>query len=401
MFANAIRLALREITRNALRSFLTMLGIVIGVMAVIVMVTLGGGATEMVRGQIAALGSNLLMITPGSRMGPGQISGAGPFSIADTEAIRTEIPGVRAAASTANGVVVAIYGNANWSTTVTGSTNDYFDVGNWSLADGRIFTDSEIRAGSAACVIGETVRRELFGAEHPVGARIRLNKISCEVVGLLESKGQSGMGMDQDDVVVMPLRAFHRRIAGNQDVRRILVSVDWGYSTEAVQAEVAALLRERRRIAPGQNDDFGIMDTRQIAQTVTGTTQVLTMLLGAVAGVSLLVGGIGIMNIMLVSVTERTREIGTRLAIGALERDVLSQFLIEAITLASIGGVIGIVLALATAAALAQAISVPFAPQMGVIALAFFFSAAVGVVFGYFPARRAALLNPIDALRHE
>jgi putative ABC transport system permease protein len=401
MFANALLLAVREIRRNALRSFLTMLGIVIGVMAVIVMVTLGSGATELVKRQISALGSNLLMIGIGQRMGPGQISGAAPFSTVDGDAILRDVAGVTAVASTASSTATAIFGNANWSTTVTGSTNAWFETGNWTLEEGRIFTESEERAGSAVCVIGATVRRELFGSASPLGERLRLNKLSCEVAGVLESKGQSGMGMDQDDVVVIPLRTFHRRIAGNQDVRRILVSVQEGADSASVQNDIAALLRERRRIAPGQADDFAIMDTRQIAQTVAGTTQVLTMLLGAVAAVSLLVGGIGIMNIMLVSVTERTREIGTRLAIGALERDVLLQFLIEAVTMSSIGGVIGIVLALAASFWLAGVIAVPFVPELWVIVVAFLFAAAVGVLFGYFPARRAARLNPIDALRHE
>jgi len=401
VIGNAFRLALREIRRNAMRSFLTMLGIVIGVMAVIVMVTLGSGATQMVTSQISALGSNLLMIGPGQRMGPGQISGAAPFSIDDAEAILREVPGIAAAASTATSGTMAIYGNANWASTVTGTTNDYFVTGNWSLAEGRLFTDSEQRAGSAACVIGETVRRELFGARSPVGERIRLGKMSCQVVGLLAAKGQSGMGMDQDDTIVIPLRTFHRRIAGNQDVRRILVSVQDGVDSAGVQSAIAELLRERRRVAPGEADNFGIMDTRQIAETVAGTTEVLTLLLGAVAAVSLVVGGIGIMNIMLVSVTERTREIGIRLAVGALERDVLMQFLVEAITLSSLGGVIGIVLAIGASLVLADVIKVPFVLEPGIVAVAFLFSAAIGVIFGFFPARRAARLNPIDALRHE
>jgi len=401
MLGNAFLLALRAIRRNAMRSFLTMLGIVIGVMAVIVMVTLGSGATQMVTSQISALGSNLLMISPGQRMGPGQISGAAPFTVDDTEAILREVPGVAAAASTASSGTMAIYGNANWTTSVTGTTNDYFVTGNWRLADGRLFTDSEQRAGSAACVIGETLRRELFGVHSPLGERIRLGRMSCQVVGLLAAKGQSGMGMDQDDTVVMPLRAFHRRIAGNQDVRRILVSVQEGVDSVRVQRAITELLRERRRVAPGESDNFGIMDTRQIAETVAGTTEVLTLLLGAVAAVSLLVGGIGIMNIMLVSVTERTREIGIRLAVGALERDVLMQFLVEAITLSSFGGLIGIALAVGASIVLADAIEVPFVLEPGVVVLAFLFSAVVGVIFGFFPARRAACLNPIDALRHE
>lgn len=402
MFWNALLLSMREIRRNLLRSFLTILGIVIGVAAVITMVTLGNGATAMVSNQIASLGSNLIMVRPGRRMGPGRdAAGSNRFKLADAQAIFAEVGSIKAVAPSASQTVTAIYATENWSTSVTGSTNDYFAVGNWELQEGREFTPSELRAGKAACVIGATVRKELFGTRSPVGSKIRLKQFSCEVIGLLRSKGQSAMGMDQDDVIVIPLRTFQRRISGKTEVSSILVSVRDGASTEKVQADITRLLRERRHIAANEDDDFNVLDTKQIAETLTGTTRVLTMLLGAVAAVSLLVGGIGIMNIMLVSVTERTREIGIRLAIGALEREVLLQFLVEAVVLSSLGGVVGVVLAVSASMVLADLMQVPFILDPAITLLAFLFSAAVGVVFGYFPARRAARLDPIEALRHE
>jgi putative ABC transport system permease protein len=401
MLGNALLLALRELRRNVMRSFLTMLGIIIGVAAVIILVTLGSGATRQVTEQIASLGSNLLMVTPGKRMGPGQSSGAAPFKLADAEAIEREIGSLQAVAPVSSRSVTAIFGNENWSTSVTGSTEEFFTVGNRRIKEGRIFTASEARLGTAVCVIGETVRTKLFGRQSPIGQRIRLNKLSCEVIGLIQSKGQSTMGQDQDDTIVVPLRTFQRRIAGNEEVNIIQVSVKDGFSTERVKREIGRLLRTRRHLSANQDDNFNVMDLKEIATMLSGTTQMLTGLLGAVAAVSLLVGGIGIMNIMLVSVTERTREIGTRLAIGALEREVLLQFLVEAIVLSSFGGLIGILLALASSVVLAGVMKVPFIFNAPITIIAFLFSAAVGVIFGYFPARKAARLDPIEALRHE
>ncbi|HKJ22347.1 MAG TPA: ABC transporter permease, partial [Gammaproteobacteria bacterium] len=330
MLWNALLLAVREIRRNVLRSFLTILGIVIGVAAVIIMVTVGSGATAQVTQQIASLGTNLLMIRPGQRLGPGQISTAPPFKVADAEAIAREIGSVEAVAPASSQRVTAIYGNENWATTVIGGDNQYFKVRNWEIAAGREFTQSELRSGSAACVIGATVRKELYGGQDPIGTKLRLQKLSCQVIGLLQAKGQSTMGSDQDDLVLIPLRAFQRRIAGNQDVGLLQISVRDGVSTARAQQEIERLMRERRHISSGEDDNFTVIDMKEIAQMLTGTTRILTTLLSAVAAVSLLVGGIGIMNIMLVSVTERTREIGIRLAIGALEREVLTQFLVEA-----------------------------------------------------------------------
>lgn len=401
MLWNTCILALRAMRRNALRSFLTLLGIVIGVAAVITMVTIGSGTTAKVTAQIGSLGSNLLMLRPGQGMGPGRESGAALFRLADAETLARDIGGLSAVAPVASQGMTAIYGNENWSTTVTGSTNEYFTAGNWVMASGRLFTSGELRSGKAVCVIGATIQRELFGGRESLGSAIRLKKLACQVIGVLASKGQSAMGQDQDDTVIMPLRTLQRRIAGNQDIRLILVSVQDGVSTDKVQEDIARLMRERRHIAAYEQNDFFILDTKQIATTLTGTTQVLTMLLSAVAAVSLLVGGIGIMNIMLVSVTERTREIGIRLAIGALEREVLMQFLIEAVVLSSLGGAVGIVSALAVSVVLADLMQVPFVFKPGIVVLAFLFSVAVGVLFGYFPARRAAQLDPIEALRHE
>jgi putative ABC transport system permease protein len=402
MVWNALLLALREIRRNVLRSLLTMLGIVIGVAAVIVMVTIGGGATVQVTEQIASLGTNLLIVTPGMRvMGPGGTSGAAPFRVADAEAIGRDVPSIAAVAPVSTRSMTAIFGNQNWSTRVSGTTNEYLKAGNWVIAAGREFSASELRAGTAVCVVGATVRTQLFAAQDPLGSTIRLEKLACQVIGLLETKGQTAFGMDQDDVVLIPLRTFQRRITGNEDVAMIQVSFQQGVSAEKVEREIGRLMRERRHLSATQEDDFSVRDLSEISKMLTGTTQMLTALLSAVAAVSLLVGGIGIMNIMLVSVTERTREIGIRLAIGALEREVLLQFLVEAMVLSSLGGLIGVIVALVASMQLSKVLMVPFVFTPGIIILACVFSAAVGVVFGYFPAQRAARLNPIDALRHE
>ncbi len=400
MWLNTLLLALREIRRNLLRSFLTMLGIVIGVSAVITMVTLGNGATRSVQAQIASLGSNLLMVLPGQRMGPGS-GGGPPFAMADVEAIASQIGGIRLVAPEVRSSTTLVANGRNWSALVTGSTQDWFSVSNWTIASGRGFEPDEERVGAAVCVIGATVRRELFGSADPVGEQIRLKKFSCTVIGLLGSKGQGAMGNDQDNLLVLPLATMQRRVVGHTRINTILVSMNDSADTARLKGSLEQLMRERRRLAENDDNNFNVLDTRQIADTMSGTTQIMTMLLGAVAAVSLVVGGIGIMNIMLVSVTERTREIGVRLAIGALEREVLMQFLVEAVVLAALGGLIGIVLATGASVALAQLMQIPYAFDPSINLLAFGFSAMIGVVFGYFPARRAARLDPIDALRHE
>ena len=397
-----VRLALRALRRNALRSALTMLGIVIGVAAVIAMTTIGAGATRKVSDDISKLGTNLLLVRPGQGYGGGggARSDAPAFKLADADAIVREVPGIEAVAPTAQKPGQAIAAAKNWSTSITGSTTSFLTVRSWGLASGRIFTDGEERAGNAVCVLGQTVRRELFGSADPVGTRIRLGKLTCLVIGVLEAKGESSFGQDQDDIVLVPLRWLQRTLAGNTDVGSIFVSAKNGLSTTKVSDDMTLLLRERRHSPTGE-DDFSIRDMKEIATALTATTKVMTSLLGAVAAVSLLVGGIGIMNIMLVSVTERTREIGIRLAIGALEREVLTQFLVEAVVLSSVGGVVGIVLGLLAAMAGTRAIGAPFVFQPGIVVLAFVFSAAVGVVFSFFPVRQAARLDPIEALRHE
>ncbi len=401
MWLNTLLLALRSIRRNLMRSFLTILGIVIGVSAVITMVTVGNGATLAIQNQISGLGTNLLQVRPGQRMMGGGGASAPAFKEADAQALISQLGGITAVAPEGRSGATIVLDGRNWSSSVIGSTNDWLFTGNWKLADGREFTTEEQVAGAGVCLIGETVRRELFGSQMAIGASIRVKQISCEVIGLLGEKGQGAFGNDQDDVVLMPLHTLQRRITGNTRVNTLLVSMQDGADPERVKASITQLLRERRKLAESEEDNFNVLDTKQLGETFSSTTRVMTMLLGAVAAVSLLVGGIGIMNIMLVSVTERTREIGLRLAIGALEREVLLQFLIEAVVLAALGGVIGIVLATGASIGLSSLMNVPYVFNASVNLLSFVFSAGIGVMFGYFPARRAARLDPIEALRHE
>ncbi len=403
MLWETVILAFREIRRNVLRSSLTILGIIIGVAAVITLVTLGKGATAQVAAQISSLGSNMLFIRTGQGFrGLGGASEAAKyFKPDDVRAIAQQINGIAAVAPNTTRQAQVVAGNTNWSTTITGSTNDFLFVRAWSLTSGRSFTESEQRFGKAVCILGATVKKELFGNRDPLGASIRFKGITCQVIGVFAAKGQSGGGNDQDDFVLIPLHTLQRRIAGNTDIGAIYISAVDGISTTKIKEDLERLLRERRQIRDDQDDDFFVRDMQEIMSTLTGTTRILTTLLGAVAAVSLLVGGIGIMNIMLVSVTERTREIGIRLAIGAMERDVLLQFLVESVVLSSFGGLFGIGFGLAAAAFGARAMHMPFIFSPGIIAVAFLFSSAVGIVFGFFPARKAARLDPIEALRHE
>lgn len=403
MIWNAFILALREIRRSAMRSILTTLGIVIGVASVIAMVMLGDATTAYVSNSISKLGTNMLILRPGQdRKGPrSEDTTAKRFTHDDVQAIHREIGDIRGVAPIGSKGVQAVYGNQNYSTTIDGSDNDYFTVKDWVFASGRIFTPAELQAGKSVCIIGETVHKELFGEQDPIGASIRLGSFSCQVIGLLNSKGASMFGMDQDDIIVVPIRLLQRRVSGNQEISMILVSASSPAVIENVKASLTALFQERRRIKMGEEDDFSVRDMREMVQTLTSTTKMLTLLLGAVATISLLVGGIGIMNIMLVSVTERTREIGIRLAIGALEREVLLQFLVEAIVLSSLGGVIGVILGLSFGIGISLFFDLPLVFNTSIVLIAFLFSTLVGVVFGYFPARKAARLNPIDALRYE
>ena len=386
-----------------MRSALTILGVVIGVAAVITMVTLGSGATAKVTQDISKLGSNLLQIRPGQGRGPGGArSESAPFEESDVEAIRKQIQSLAAVAPVNSTMAQIIYGNQNYITSITGSTNDYIKAQNWVMDTGREFSYGEISGGKSVCIIGSSVKENLFGAEDPVGMTIRLKKIAFKIVGVFKSKGQSSFGRDQDDFVLIPIKTLQRRLSGNRDISSIMVSARDGVDTEKVKENIENLMRERR---PGSKtedeDDFSVMDMKELASMLTSTTMALTALLGAIAAVSLLVGGIGIMNIMLVSVTERTREIGIRLAIGALETEVLRQFLLEAVVLSSFGGIIGITLGLSSAALLSKLLSIPFIISPTIVMIAFLFSAAVGIVFGFVPAKKAAQLDPIDALRHE
>ncbi|MEP9358403.1 ABC transporter permease [Sphingomonas sp. KR3-1] len=402
MFGTTFILALRSILRHKLRSILTALGIIIGVAAVVTMVTLGKATTAAVQQQISSLGTNILQIRPGQGFGRG---GGGPrppnFKEEDVQAIRTQITGVLAVAPQAGTSATAIYNGANWSTTINGTTSDYFKVQPWPLVQGRVFTRAEEQAGKGVCIIGNTVRTNLFAGGDAVGKSLRVNGITCNVIGVLSTRGQAGFGGDQDDVVIMPIKQVQRRFTGNRDISLMLVGTDPDYESAQVQSSISDLLRERRKITGGKQDDFNIFDTAQISATLTGTTTLLTQIVAAVAGISLVVGGIGIMNIMLVSVTERTREIGIRLAIGAVASEVLMQFLVEAVVLSMLGGVIGLLLAQLAIILMSWLGGLPFLFDVQINVIAFAISAIIGVVFGYFPARRAASLNPIDALRHE
>ncbi|MCV3240973.1 ABC transporter permease [Mesorhizobium sp. ZC-5] len=402
MFLETVRLALRSVRRNVLRSFLTLLGIVIGVAAVIAMITIGSGTTEKVKNDISKLGSNLLVV----RAARPDRSGSTSFTPRqlddkDVAGLVKGLDNVNAVSAASQKTVRVVYGAENVAAEVTGTDTEYFVARDWDVAEGRLFTESEVRGGTNVCVIGETVRQQFFGAGDPDGLSIRVNRMSCKVIGVLQTKGFSGFGQDQDNVVMMPLLTYQRRIAGDRDIDTIYVAARDGVSTSLVQQNIETIMRETRRIAPDGEDNFSVRDMTQIADAMTSATTTMTGMLGAVAGVSLLVGGIGIMNIMLVSVTERTREIGIRLAIGAHEKHILIQFLVEATVLSLLGGLIGIALGLGLAGAAAYSLSIPFAPSIAIILLAVGFSALIGMVFGFFPALRGARLNPIDALRHE
>jgi len=395
-----VRLALHALRRNALRSALTMLGIVIGVAAVIAMVTMGAGVTAQVGDNLSRLGTNLLLVRPGESSTGGVRGEAAPFSAADADAITREVPAAAAVAPVESRALQAIAGDRNRLTTVTGSSDALLDARAWTLASGRSFTSGEERAGAAVCVLGATVRADLFGAEDPGDRRIRIGARSCRAVGALAPKGASSFGADQDDFVLVPLRWFQRQLAGSAGVRSLYVAARPGVETERLAGDVARVLRERRRIQRG-SDDFSIRDMTEIASAALGTTRALTRFVGALAALSMLVGGIGIMNIMLVSVTERTREIGIRLAVGACEQDVQRQFLTEAAVLTCLGGIVGIALGTAAAILGARVLRVPFVPQPGIMLAACAVSAAVGLAFGYYPARRAAHLDPIASLQYE
>jgi putative ABC transport system permease protein len=405
----AFRSALSAIGANALRSLLTMLGIVIGVAAVIAMVAIGSGARNLVDKQIRSLGANLAIVTPGNVTQGGARLGAGAASTLtdeDAASIKREIDGVTAAAPFVRGNAQAVAGGANWGTTVYGVDNDYFAAREWDVETGRGFDPDEIRRGEIVALLGRTVAKNLFGEADPTDQTIRVRNVPFKVVGVMGPKGQSAFGQDQDDVIFVPLDAGRRRVIGrnyakDRSVGSIFIKFDREEDIAPGIEQVTALLRQRHRVGGEQEDDFAIRNLTEIAQTASASANTLSMLLAAVAAVSLLVGGIGIMNIMLVSVTERTREIGLRLAVGARPRDILGQFLIEATTLATIGGAIGVALGVGTAQAIASAAGWPALVSPNAILIAVVFSALVGIFFGFYPAQRAAQLDPIEALRRE
>ncbi|PRM94280.1 multidrug ABC transporter substrate-binding protein [Aliarcobacter cryaerophilus] len=403
MLLNALIIAIKEIRRNILRSILTILGIVIGVASVIAMVMIGDGTTANVTANIEKLGSNMLNVRVGQekRGAPRDDNSAKPFKIEDITAIKNEVSNLKGVTAENSGMANVVFGNKSNSSLIVGTTSDYFIIKDWEVEQGRIFEEGELSSGKSVCILGTTVVKNLFGDENPIGATIRLKNFPCSVIGVLASKGASSFGRDQDEVVITPLKMYQRKIQGNLDVSSIIVSVMEEKYIEDAKEQIISLMQDRRAVKVGESDNFHIRDMKDILNTMTNTTKMLTYLLGSIAAISLLVGGIGIMNIMLVSVTERTREIGIRLAIGAMQSEVLLQFLIEAIVLSTLGGIIGILLGLGVGYGVVQIFELPYIINTQIILISFIFSTLIGVVFGYFPARKAARLNPIDALRYE
>jgi putative ABC transport system permease protein len=402
--APTFSVALRALRRNKLRSVLTALGIIIGVGAVIAMVGIGNGAKAQVEAQIASLGQNVILIFSGSTASSGIRTGwggAGTLKIEDAEAIRREVPGVIGVSEEVVSTTQVAAGNQNWFTRIYGESADYFDIRQWPLADGAPFTPQDVRGANKVCVIGRTTATQIYGNENPIGQILRIKEVPFTITGVLTPKGLSTQGVDQDDIVIMPYTSAMKRVIGGTTLRNINVQIGDAQQVEAAQQQIISLLRQRHNIRPGRDDDFTVRNQQEIAQAATATSRVMTLLLGAIAGVSLVVGGIGIMNIMLVSVTERTREIGVRMAVGAHGSDILTQFLIEAVTLSSVGGVIGIICGIGASKVLSAYAHWPTLISISSIAIAFLFSAAVGIFFGFYPARKAAALDPIEALRYE
>jgi putative ABC transport system permease protein len=399
----AFNVASRALRRNKMRSVLTALGIIIGVAAVIAMVGIGNGAKAQVEAQIASLGENVILIFSGSTTSSGIRTGWGGagLKIEDAEAIRREVSGVTAVSEEVFSTTQVAAGNQNWFTRIYGVSADYFDIRQWQLADGVPFTPRDVRSASKVCVIGRTTASQIYGNDEVVGQILRIKNVPFVITGVLPPRGLSPQGVDQDDIVIMPYTSAMKRVIGGYRLRNINVQIGNANDLSEGQQQIIELLRQRHNIRAGQEDDFTVRSQQEIVDTATATSRVMTLLLGAVAGVSLIVGGIGIMSIMLVSVTERTREIGVRMAVGARGNDILTQFLIEAVTLSSVGGVIGIICGIATSRILSIYANWPTLISIGPIAIAFLFSAAVGVFFGFYPARKAAQLDPIEALRYE
>jgi putative ABC transport system permease protein len=399
-----LRIALMALLRNKMRTFLTMLGIIIGVGAVIAMISIGTGARAQLEQQIASLGQNVIIVFSGSFRRGGVasgIGGAGTLELSDVRAIADEVPGVLAVTPEVRAAAQLIAGNKNWNAQITGVGPDYLQIRNWPLASGTMFAETEVRTAAKVALLGTTVARELFGDGDPVGEIVRIRNIPFVVMGLLSSKGTSMRGDDQDDVVLVPYTSAMKRLTGTTTIRGMLIQTETAQLMPVVQEEITRLLRQRHRIAEGADDDFTIRTQAEITEFATSTSRIMTVLLGAIASVSLVVGGIGIMNIMLVSVTERTREIGIRMSVGAKARDILFQFLIEAIVLSALGGVIGIVLGVGTSTFLSRQMDWPTLTPLNAVVIAFLFSAAIGIFFGFYPARKAARLDPIESLRYE
>ncbi len=400
-----VRVALRAIARNKLRSSLTVLGIIIGVAAVIAMVAIGSGASSMVQAQVASLGDNIINIFPGSMRGPGGAHGGAGTSSSltedDAQAILERVPLVTAVSPVAQARAQIVYGAQNWSTSIFGAGVDYLQIRRWGIAKGSNFNDSAVRASAKVCIIGHTIATNLFGDADPIGKQIRIQKLPFTVIGILEKKGQNTWGRDQDDVIIAPYTTVMKKVSGNTRLSMILASAVSMARIPAATENITELLRARHRLAPGVDDDFTVRTQQDIADIAGSTARVMRVLLAAIASVSLLVGGIGIMNIMLVSVTERTREIGVRMAVGAKAWHVLVQFLSEAVVLASLGGIAGIALGFLTAHLVARFARWPILISADAVLLAFVFAAGVGVFFGFWPARKASQLDPIEALRYE
>lgn len=399
-----MKIALRALARNKLRSALTMLGIIIGVGAVIAMVGIGDGAQKEVQNRIAAMGTNLLYVSAGSVNVGGTHLGAGATQTlvsSDVTAILSEAPAVANAAPVSSASTQLVFGNQNWATTVTGTEPQYFDIRDWAFSKGDTFSEDDVRRAANVAVIGETVRQNLFGNGNPVGQTIRAGNLPFTVVGVLTAKGTSGMGGDQDDGIYVPITTLQKKITGQDWLRNIMVSAKSQAESYAAQDQITAILRDRHRLRAGDPDDFSIRNLADIAELADQSAQVMTMLLASIAGVSLIVGGIGIMNIMLVSVTERTKEIGVRVAIGATEQDVQRQFLLESVVLSLLGGAIGIVVGIGSSILINYVLHWTVSVSALAIGAAVIFSTAIGVAFGYYPARKAARLDPIEALRFE
>ncbi len=405
--ASTVKISLRALRVNKMRSSLTMLGIIIGVGAVIAMLALGTGARQKIAEQISSIGSNLLMVLPGASSSGGIRMGAGTqptLSLADAEAVLRESPSVQDVAPSLGGIAQVVYGNQNWSTSVNGTTRAMLSVRDWQLSAGRAFTDDDVKGATKVCILGRTVVDNLFGSIDPVGSVIRINKIPFSVLGVLEAKGQSPGGQDQDDTIYIPVTTAQKKLFGTAFpgmIRVIMVKARSMEDLERAEREITDLLRQRHKIGPRQENDFTVRNLTQMLQAAEQSTRVMTLLLGAIASVSLLVGGIGIMNIMLVSVTERTREIGIRMAIGAKTWDIRLQFIIEALTLSLIGGVVGITAGITASKVLASVSGWSVVVSFFSVVLAFGFSALVGIFFGFYPAYKASLLDPIEALRYE